>query len=260
MQAASIAVAPRVRTSDDVIDTARLWTSFVLGRDAAVREQLIAAYAGFARIMAAKVYARRVYTEMEFGDYLQYATVGMIEAIDRFEPQRGHKFETYAAPRVNGAILSGVEESSEIQQQITARRRVITQRVASLDGGAAQDRLDLIGPQEIFARLAEVAIGLAVGFALEDSGMHRPDDADYADNSYHGVELKQLQSRMTGMVAELTGNQHAVVYAHYMQHIGFDDIAQKLQLSRGRVSQIHKEALGVLRARLQDRGGIDLSC
>jgi RNA polymerase sigma factor for flagellar operon FliA len=246
--------APRAAT-----DTEQLWASFGRTGDADARERLVHAYTGFARIMAAKAYAKRMYTEMEFGDYLQYAMVGLIEAIDRFDPQLGNKFETFAAPRITGAVLSGIESSSEIQQQISARRRVVAQRVDSLTapvpGEAVED-----GPKAVFARLAELAVGLAVGFALEHSGMHRDEDAEYADNSYHGVELKQLRARLKELVASLPEPQRQVVYAHYLQNQGFDEVARSLDLSRGRIAQLHRDALDRLRVLLRQQGGVDLSC
>lgn len=236
----------------DADETGRLWTYYAHTRDGAVREKLLAAYMEFARMLAAKTFARRTYTEMEFADYLQYATVGLIEAIDRFEPGRGIKFETYASLRINGAMLTGIECSSEIQQQISARKRVLNQRVGSLmeqaDGG----------PDTVFSRLAEIAIGLAVGFALEDTGMHCNENGEYADNTYTGVQMKQLQVRVNQAVLALPPNQRHVVEQHYLQHRGFDEVAAGMSLSRGRIAQIHKQALGSLRTLLQNAGVMDL--
>jgi RNA polymerase sigma factor for flagellar operon FliA len=236
--------------------TDRLWQDFVRARDPALRAQLAAAYLGFARVMAAKAYARRTCAGVEFADYLQYARVGLLEAIDRFEPERGNKFETYAAARITGAVLSGIESSSEIQQQVAARRRIMAQRLAALDEPGQEDG----APHAVFARLAELAIGLAVGFALEGSGMHRAEDAGYEDNGYRGLELRQLRAQVLALVDELPDRQRHVIHAHYLQNVEFAEIAASLALSRGRIAQLHKEALGSLRARLQHRGGIDLDC
>jgi RNA polymerase sigma factor FliA len=245
---------PRRRSAG--ADNSALWTEFVANRSPALREQLIKSYLDFARIMAAKMYAKRMFTEMEFADYLQFARVGLVESIDRFEPQRGFRFETFAASRINGAMLSGIERSTEIQEQIAARRRMLGQRLASLEQDAPAD----MGPEAAFARLAELAIGLAVGFVLEDSGMHREEDAEYADNSYHGIELKQLRERLAALLAALAPNQQQVIRSHYLQHMAFEEIATAMSLSRGRVSQIHKEALGNLRQRLRSWREVDLRC
>ena len=251
-------VAARLPLRPDAEHVGRLWAQFAASRDPAARAQLLAAYMAFARMMAAKVYARRTYTEMEFGDYLQYATIGLIEAIERFEPGRAIKFETYAASRITGAMLSGIEQSSEIQQQIAARRRIVGQRMASLMEAAPEAAP--AGVEAAFGRLAEIAIGLAVGFALEDTGMHAAEGAQYQDNCYAGVELRQLQKRVSGVLDQLPGNQRRVIHGHYLQHMQFEEIATAMALTRGRVAQIHKQALASLRSLLRDAGQVDLRC
>ena len=244
--------------SPSVNDTDALWHSFVHGRDGQVRERLVTAYHGYTKMLAAKVYARRLYTEMEFDDYLQYATVGLIESIDRFEPGRGIRFETFASTRITGAILNGIESSSEIQEQVAARRRVVGQRLGTLRGAAATPAPDT--PQAAFALLAELAIGLAIGFVLENSGMHMDAQAEYADNTYQAVELKQLQARVRSQVAGLPPNQRQVVEGHYLQHLAFEDIARSMGLTRGRIAQLHKEALGNLRSGMNNAPEVDLCC
>jgi RNA polymerase sigma factor for flagellar operon FliA len=239
-------------------DTDALWHSYVRERDAGVRERLVQAYQGLTRIMAAKVYARRVYTEMEFDDYLHYATVGLIESIDRFDPARGIRFETYASTRITGAILNGLESSSEIQEQVAARRRVIAQRLGSLKDAAAAPPAD--SPADVFGQLAELAIGLALGFVLEDSGMVMDEQAEYADNTYQAVELKQLQARVRAQLASLPANQQKVIEGHYLQYLPFEEIARNMGLTRGRIAQLHKEALANLRSGLKNAPEVNLCC
>lgn len=238
----------------DPEETARLWTYYVQSRDAAAREHLLAAYMEFARMLAAKMYARRVLDEMEFDDYLQYARVGLIEAIDRFDPARDIKFETFASSRINGAILNGIQTCSEVQQQIHARKRVVEQRVASL----LETLPDRAGAENVFARLAEIAVGLAVGFALEDSGMHASETGQYPDNSYAAVEMKHLRARLNKAVMDLPPSQRQVIKSHYLQQMAFEEVARDMGLTRGRISQLHKLALAGLRDLLKSATDMDL--
>lgn len=228
-------------------DPIPLWRVFSLSREERVRQRLITFYLRFARIMAAKIYASRTHSAIEFADYLQCARLGLMEAVDRFDFDRGIKFETFAASRIKGAILNGVASLSEIQQQINARKRILAERVEILreEGGAPE------GPEALFAHLAELAIGLAVGFALDDSGMYQAEEAACRDNIYAGVELRQLCGRIRELLEELPGKQKKVISYHYLQQIAFEEIASMLALSKGRIAQIHKEALGNLRERLR---------
>jgi RNA polymerase sigma factor for flagellar operon FliA len=236
-----------------VPDPEHLWTRYARGRGVDVRNALAACYAEFARMMAAKAYARRTSEEMEFDDYLQYARIGLIESIERFDAAQGAKFETYAAIRINGAILNGLESASELHEQLAARRRRVAERTAALHM-ASEDTAD-----DVFGRLADIAIGLAVGFMLEGSGMFQDADAAMPDNTYSSVELRQMRRRIHGVLAQLPERQRRVVDAHYVQGQAFAEIAANLKLSRGRVSQLHKEALANLAALLNTARDVDFS-
>jgi RNA polymerase sigma factor for flagellar operon FliA len=258
------ALAQRLLVRPDAAHTVPLWAAFRQSGDPSVREQLVGAYLGFTRVMAAKVYARRPNADnalrandaMEFGDYLQYASVGLLEAVDRFDPQHGVLFETFAASRITGAVLTGLESASEISRQIAARKRVNGQRAASLDG----DVPALTGPEAVFARLADIALGLAVGFALEESNMYVQEEGAYADNTYAALELKQLRGRVSAALGSLSPSHRRVMQSHYLQQMPFDDVAASMSLTRGRISQLHSEALDKLRDLLKRNCPVDLYC
>ncbi len=224
-----------------------LWTEYRRSRDAGTRAALAEHYLGFARVMAGKLFAGRTVAGLEFDDYLQLARVGLLESIDRYDLGQGAKFETYAALRIQGAILDGIRSYSELQEQVAARKRIVAARVDSL-GQKTPDGDDV---EATFAHLAEVAIGLAVGFVLEGTGMyHAPGDA-VLDEMYAAVELRQLQQRAAALVRQLPQRQREVLTLHYLQQLSFTEVAARLYLSRGRVSQLHQEGLAELRARLR---------
>ena len=223
-------------------DMRPLWARWFEGRAARERDALVECYTGFARILAAKCYAHRASRELEFADYLQFAMVGLLESIDRFDPTVGVKFETFAGHRIQGAILNGIESLSEVQRQTAVRRRVVRERAASLADKASGQHASAL------ERLAEVAIGLALGFALEDSGLYAAGgERSLPDNAYSRVEMRQLGERLTECVEALPEQQRIVVYRHYFQQVPFDEIASALKLSKGRVSQVHRAALMQLR-------------
>lgn len=241
---------------DTTTDMTPVWAALRGGADPSAREQVIEFYLPFARIMAAKLYAKRTYIELEFSDYMQYASIGLMEAIDRFDPERGVKFETFAAPRINGAILNGIESLSEKQVQVSARQRILSARVKSLKDAPPEPA----DSNALFGYLAELAVGLAIGFALEDSGIYQAEEASYPDNTYHRIELRQLRKRVGELVEQLPDNERRVIKYHYLQQIPFDEIATLLNVTKGRVSQIHKNALKRMGQIVRSIGEIDLRC
>ena len=228
----------------DPAEEAGLWSALLDGGDAAARERLIEMHLPFARVMAAKLYAGRHHDEIEFAEYMQLATVGLIESVDRYDPVRGASFCTYAGHRIRGAVLNGLEVASERHEQVAFHRRVRRERLESLhdesrgagDAGAA-----------LFESLARIAVGLALGYILEDSGMIRDDARTLGDDTYRSTELAQLRTRVRAIVAELPERERRIIQYHYLQAIPFEAVAAMLGVTKGRVSQLHRRAMDRLR-------------
>lgn len=231
------------------------WTAWRGDGDARARERLIGHYQRQARITAAQLYGQHPYKVLEFDDYLQFATVGLIESLDRYDPDSGVRFESFSASRMRGAILDGIRRSSDVQEQISARRRIAAERVEALapagEGG---------GVDKLFADLADVAVGLAIGFVLDGTGMYQAEEGTGGESMYRAVELAQLARQLRSLVRSLPANQREVVTGHYLQQLSFSEVAERLQLSRGRVAQLHKEALDKLRQMLARQGVGAFSC
>jgi RNA polymerase sigma factor for flagellar operon FliA len=251
-----------------------LWARWRGGADAAAREELISRHLGYARIVAASYYARRLHDEIEFDEYLQFASLGLVESVDRFDPAVGAQFKTFAARRMHGAILSGVERLTEKQQQIAARQRLRRERVESIKdraceaghpsngAGSTDEKARATCPEALFGYLAEVGIGLALSCLLEGTGM--VDDpsqapADAPDTHYQPVELRQLQRHVRELVGRLSDQEQIVIRYHYLQERGFDEVAVRLGVTKGRVAQIHRKALAALRAHLDARRRCDIA-
>ena len=87
------------------------------------------------------------------------------------------------------------------------------------DPGAAAD------PGALFEALARMAVGLALGYILEDSGMYRGEEGPTADNNYQAVELRQLQSRVRALVENLPERERLIIRCHYLNLVPFESIA-----------------------------------
>src|SRR6478735_4791203 len=151
-------------------DERALWHHLRATADADARSRLLALHMPYARIVAATYYSKRFHDEIEFGDYLQYASIGLLEALERFDPDRGAQFRTFAARRMHGAILDGIERLSEKQQQIAARQRLRAERVDAAKQLAGGDPGRLAG-DKLCDYVAEVGLGLALAWLLEGTAM-----------------------------------------------------------------------------------------
>lgn len=245
-------------------DEALLWQRLREHGDARAREQLLARHMPYARVVATSYYAKRFHNEIEFGDYLQYASVGLLEAMERYEPGRGAQFRTFAARRMHGAILNGLEKFTEKQQQISARQRIRAERMQAMKDLASEEAGLKAGAaprstEQLFKFVSEVGLGLALAWMLEGTSM--VDEPERAESVpfYRNLEVRQLRERLLGAVESLPPQERTVIRSHYIQEVPFEEVAAMLQVTRGRVSQIHKQALLRLRNQVRDHAEWNLS-
>lgn len=237
----------------DADDEAALWQRLREHGDQEARAALMQRHLPYARVVAASFYGRRFSDDIEFGDFLQYASLGMIEALERFDPARGVQFRTFAARRMQGAILNGLERLTEKHQQIAARQRVRHERLQDVKALAGPGEVaSAHEPEQLLRYVTEVGIGLALCWMLDGTGMvempERGDDHPF----YRSVALGQLKARLLRAVDGLPQHERTVIRSHYLQGVPFDEVAVTLQLTKGRVSQIHKQALLHLRAAVRE--------
>jgi RNA polymerase sigma factor for flagellar operon FliA len=239
-------VAPATgSTPEPALDA--LWERWCETRAIHHRDALAERYTPFVRMLAAQLYAQRFSGELEFADYLHFGLLAMLQALERFQPQRGVRFEAFVEPSVRGAILDGISRLSEVQRQVATRREILRERSLSLTEAKSTGK----GALE---RLADVALGLAMGFALEDSGMYVSEQHPTMPcNAYQRIEFQQLCRNIAELVGTMPHPWGLVIHRHYLQQQAFTAIAEHLQLSKARVSQIHREGLQRLREEYRRR-------
>jgi RNA polymerase sigma factor for flagellar operon FliA len=225
-----------------------LWEEFRRTRDPQLRQRLVRCYLGMAHRIAANLFGRRIGNAVGFDDYLQYARVGLLEAIDRYDISREASFATFATYRVRGAVFNGLEQSTELAAQAAHRRQTrLQERAQSLDETDARGRAGAAGSQtDRFASMVDVAILLAMGYVLEDNGQWNPQGAATSD-PYKSVALETVRARLNRLVDALPERERCIVRYHYFQHMEFQAIGELLEVSKGRVSQLHARALQLIR-------------
>jgi len=239
--------APRIAASTGrrgaAAGEAELWRRLREDADAEARAELIELYRPYARSIAAKIYGRRSHEGVGFDDYQQLAMVGLLEAVDRYRPDLGARFTTFAGSRVQGAILNGLEKLTERHQQDATRRRLLAERASSLlPSGRALDN-----GGRLLEQLGDVGVSVAFALILDGSGMGPSRTDGFPNDAYGQLELREFHRQLWTLVSRLPEAERVVVERHYQDHWQFEEIAEHLGLSKGRVSQVHKAAVERLR-------------
>lgn len=212
-----------------------LWIRYQRDGDPEARDYLFLKYSPWARRVAGGVFARLRVPQMEWGDFVQNAVVGMLEAMSRFDPDRGLDFIAYAKLRVQGAVFNGVRLYLTGVDRATTSERFL-QRLDSLN-----DREH--GDADPFQGFVDTVASLGIGYLLESasSPAEVPASLETGENAH-------LQKRLLDALDQLGDRERAVLTGHYLDHIPFQDMAQSMGLTKGRVSQIHRAGLTRLRA------------
>lgn len=221
-------------------DESTVWRRWREHRDTLDRDALVQAYAPWARKVARDVFMRCRGRTSDWPDYVQNASLGLVEAVASYDERRGVPFEAYARLRVRGAVFNGLRDlASHAPGASDAPGR---ERVDSLLEGDVADPVDL---------LVAVVSGLASGHVLESMGS--PEACPAPATPYEEAVRSELAGIMAVTMHRLPARERDVLVFHYLNHLAFHQVADMLGVTRGRISQLHRQALQRLRSFMLER-------
>jgi RNA polymerase sigma factor for flagellar operon FliA len=203
--------------------------------------------------------------ELDRDDLISSGTIGLIQAVDRFDPAQGVPFRTYAVSRIRGAIIDALRASDRLPRSVRQKAK----RFA-----AAQHELSADGAQPSHAQLAaamgmtpkeydEMRVNCTWQTVSLNELMDRPNsdgdsdafreiasDSDTGDFSQR-LEEKETLEALTQAVAALPARELMLVSLYYKDGMTMREICQILDVSESRISQLHRRALERLRAHMQ---------
>jgi RNA polymerase sigma factor for flagellar operon FliA len=246
---------------------AELWTRFKQTGDARLREQLILHYSPLVKYVAGRVSVGLV-GSMEQADFVSYGIFGLIDAIERYDPERAIKFETYAINRIRGAIIDELRALDWIPRSLRQKAREIEQAVVRLEHRlgrtpserqiAAELGLSLADLHQIFSRLSLVnviALDEVLTLSTGDGGrlslMETLEDLS-AENPVEVAENRETRHLLARAVNTLPDREKTVVTLYYFEGMTLGEIGQVLGVTESRVCQIHAKAVLTLRTRLAE--------
>jgi RNA polymerase sigma factor for flagellar operon FliA len=201
---------------------------------------------------------------LDYEDILSYGTIGLIEALDRYDDSKGVKFETYAISRIRGAIIDALRSLDRLPRSVRQKAKKLEQIHIgfSLEHGreptdeevASAMGLTLEHYNQTLIDCSWVTVSLD-GLLDRDNNddgsapTELPADPNEEDFT-HRLEKRQLIDALGGAVKELPEREWLIVSLYYKDEMTMKEIAQILEISESRVCQLHGRALGRLRARL----------
>ena len=241
-----------------------LWREYRRTQDKTVRERLILTYAPLVKYVAGRI-GSGLPAHVDDGDLVSYGLLGLIGAIERYDPDRDIKFETYAIARIKGAIIDELRALDWVPRSVRSRAREIERAITELEaklGTAPTDeeiatRIGITVP-ELEDSLSDIARSSIAALdelwsvsgegdqislldTLEDTSGPRPADA---------LDETELRETLADAIARLPEREKLVVTLYYYEELPLREIGEVLGVTESRVSQLHTKAILRLKARL----------
>lgn len=242
-----------------------LWTLFKETGDGAARDELILNYSPLVKYVAGRL-ASSLPQTVETADLISYGIFGLIDAIEKYDPGRQIKFETYAIARIKGAIIDELRAMDWVPRSVRSRARQIEnayvqlenelKRVPSDDEVADRIGISRKDYHDVLTKLSYTSVvsfeELWVGGDREDGqsaiGTIKDETAEDPVSMFENVETKEI---LADAIERLPEREKTVIALYYYEGLTLKEIGQILGVTESRVSQLHTKAVLRLRARLQ---------
>jgi len=257
---------PLARMSED-----DLWSRYKHSKDPAIRDAFIRQYSPLVKYVAGKVAASMPNT-VEFEDLVGFGVFGLLDAIEKFDPDKNVKFKTYAVTRIRGAIFDELRSIDWVPRSVRQKTKEIEDAVVSLEaklGRPASDQeiATSLGVSEDDFMKTMLKISSTSVLSLNDV-WYSGDDADKISigesiespssmNPDSTVEREEVKRVIVQAISELPEKEKKVLVLYYYEDLTLKEIGQVLDVTESRVSQLHTKAILRLRAKLTNlRKGI----
>jgi RNA polymerase sigma factor for flagellar operon FliA len=258
---APITIPPAV---DD--ELGQLWDAFKGSASDQARERLILHYAPLVKYVASRV-ATGLPSSVEQADLVSYGMFGLIDALHKFEPGRGNKFETYAIPRIKGAIIDELRAMDWVPRSIRFKAREIEKAHSDLEAMLKRQPTEVemaerlgISRSELHDVVSQISFVSVLALdELVSVGADRGEQVSLIDtladkhlDPTSGVESQETRGLLAAAINSLSEREKIVVTLYYFEGLTLAEIGEILGVTESRVCQIHTKAVGGLRGQLSE--------
>jgi RNA polymerase sigma factor for flagellar operon FliA len=264
--------ATEVDAKDDGLspELRALWDTFKADGDRSARERLILHYAPLVKYVASRV-ATGLPATIEQNDLTSYGMFGLIDALEKFDRSRGIKFETYAIPRIKGAILDELRAMDWVPRSVRFKAREVEKAYAEIEArekrapmegevaerlGVSVDELHDVINQISFVSVMALDEALSVGTDRGEQVSLIDTLADQAQpDPAAGVEDEETRGMLAAAINDLSEREKVVLTLYYFEGLTLAEIGEILGVTESRVCQIHTKAVAQLRSLLRESEG-----
>jgi RNA polymerase sigma factor for flagellar operon FliA len=253
------------RTADDVeAGIVALWRQYGSFHDQLVRDRLMLHYAPLVKYVAGRV-GTGLPAHVDVADLVQSGIFGLADAIEKFEPERGLKFETYAMQRIRGAILDELRSQDWVPRSVRGRARDVERALERLGNQlqrtptdaeiASELQIGVSDLRELYAQFqltSVVALDELMVAGRGDASLAETLPDEDADDPVASLVDQDNRRQLADAIAQLVERDRIVVTLYYFENLTLAEIGRVLGVTESRVCQLHTRAVLRLRTKLAE--------
>lgn len=238
----------------------KLWEEYAKYRTSKVREKLILEYAELVKIVAGRV-SMYLGTNVEYDDLLGYGSIGLIDAIDKFDYTKGVKFETYASFRIRGSMIDEIRKLDWAPRTLRNKQKKLREGIAKIerDSGTVATDEEIasyigISKEELldWYKQIEQSNIASLDEYMEAGGadIFQSDGSSGYETPEKFMERQELKTALAKTIESLTKREKEVITLYYFEELTLKEISYILKVTESRVSQLHTRALEKMKEKL----------
>lgn len=240
----------------------KLWETYDKTKDSKIKEQLIVEYAQVVKYVAGRL-SMYLGNNVEFDDLVGYGVFGLIDAIDKFDLEKGIKFETYASLRIRGSILDNIRKMDWIPRSVRKKQKSIETAYQKLES-----ELGRFVEDEDMAEELNISLDDYHKWQNQTKALMLTSLEDYVEKGGEvsmeasgksrfvmpeaNIEKEELKETLIKAIENLTEKERKVITLYYYEELTLKEISHIMEVSESRISQLHTKALKKMRVTLGD--------
>lgn len=234
------------------------WRAFYENKAPNLRDKLMVKYLGLVHYVVNKLF-KTMPTNVDREDLVNIGVLGLSEALDRYDPYFGIKFETYAIPRIRGAIIDELRKQDWIPRSLRSKSNKIRKVVEELEQVYRGDFSDgtiagQLGISETEYHHWQSQLNSTAMVSLDkpnpnfdDHNLYEAVEDVSSANPLESIEEEELKALLVKVIKKLPEKSRLAITLYYYEHLTFKEIGRILSVSESRISQIHSETVDRLK-------------
>ncbi len=238
-----------------------LWKKYYECKSDELRQRLMVKYLGLVHYVVNKLF-KSIPQNIERNDLVNIGVLGLSEALDRYNPYFGIKFETYAIPRIKGAIIDELRKQDWMPRSLRSKSNLIKKAIHELEQTTRGEVSDQevanylgITEKEYLAWQAQLNQTNVISLDkpnpnYDDHNLYEAIEDPGGENPMENMENEEMKALLVKVIKQLPEKARLAITLYYYERLTFKEIGKILNVSESRISQIHSETIERMRKML----------